>query len=408
MGGDLAAANPNETVNRPTQGSIHLDAIRGAAALMVFANHTRALYFPSALRSVPQLQQSATQTATHQRAAPSEIVGEIKFASEAVIIFFVLSGYLVGGSVLRLIRNNRWSWSVYLTKRVVRLYVVLIPAILFGVTLDYLGYHYLGTASAYYQPPGMELGTSFHLADRFHAYVLIGNALFLESILVPFPGTNVSIWSLINEFWYYLAFPLIVLALTAKQSPFKRFAYAIGACAVIVFVGKHIAILFPIWILGALANILPRRLAAKQAKLVSAFLTALLLAGMVGVRFFHLQMVQAGYLLGILVSLLIWAIVQQTEPSKDGLYKSVAGFFSRISYTLYLFHIPLAMFASGLINSPWKPWTYTVKNISMFVMVDAIVVLIVYGFWSLFEKNTDKIRSWVFEREHASPKTSAL
>jgi peptidoglycan/LPS O-acetylase OafA/YrhL len=53
-----------------------------------------------------------------------------------VIVFFVLSGYLVGGSVLRSVAVNHWSWRVYLLNRLTRLYAVLIPALVFGGLLD--------------------------------------------------------------------------------------------------------------------------------------------------------------------------------------------------------------------------------------------------------------------------------
>jgi peptidoglycan/LPS O-acetylase OafA/YrhL len=36
------------------------------------------------------------------------------FAGSAVMVFFALSGYLVGGSALRAMGKNRWSWGNYL------------------------------------------------------------------------------------------------------------------------------------------------------------------------------------------------------------------------------------------------------------------------------------------------------
>ena len=48
---------------------------------------------------------------------------------DAVIIFFVLSGYLIGASVLKGAVTQRWTWNSYLIKRATRLYVVLLPSI---------------------------------------------------------------------------------------------------------------------------------------------------------------------------------------------------------------------------------------------------------------------------------------
>jgi peptidoglycan/LPS O-acetylase OafA/YrhL len=339
------------------------------------------------------------QQDTLQTANPTETFGEIKFASEAVVIFFVLSGYLVGGSVVRSIRAAQWSWRVYLTKRVTRLYVVLIPAILIGMALDYGGIHLFGTGSIYTAPEGMGLGTLASLLSRLRPSIMLGNALFLESIFVPYPGTNASIWSLVNEFWYYLAFPLLALAWSTRHGWVQRLCYVLGASALLVFVGRHIAILFPIWILGALASILPRRFSAKQAKSRSAAFGLLLLSGMIGVRLLRLQAVPADYLIGMLTALLLWSVAQQTAPARHGVYKNVTGFFSRISYTLYLFHLPIAMFVCGMLNSPWHRWSYTAKNVSIYMVSDLMILLLVYSLWWIFEANTDKIREWIFEQE---------
>lgn len=53
-----------------------------------------------------------------------------------VIVFFVLSGYLVGGSVLRSMALDRWSWRGYLLNRMTRLYTVRVPALVLGAVLD--------------------------------------------------------------------------------------------------------------------------------------------------------------------------------------------------------------------------------------------------------------------------------
>ncbi|HEV2644429.1 MAG TPA: acyltransferase family protein [Candidatus Elarobacter sp.] len=86
--------------------SLFLDAARTLAALAVVAQHARTYLFvgPKALRD------------------PSRAVRAFYFLTgfghEAVMVFFVLSGFLVGGSALSAIERDRWSWSDYLVKRV--------------------------------------------------------------------------------------------------------------------------------------------------------------------------------------------------------------------------------------------------------------------------------------------------
>src|SRR5580692_4520938 len=96
------------------QSSVHLDAVRALAALTVFAGHARDLFIGSP-RAAAGLGHAATS-------APHTTVGHL-----AVIVFFVLSGYLVGGGVLRNMTSNEWSWGGYTLQRLSRLWVALIP-----------------------------------------------------------------------------------------------------------------------------------------------------------------------------------------------------------------------------------------------------------------------------------------
>jgi hypothetical protein len=56
-----------------------------------------------------------------------------------------LSGFLVGGPVLQLAINNRkFIARKYLVARITRIYLVLIPVLIIGYALDYIGiYLYL-------------------------------------------------------------------------------------------------------------------------------------------------------------------------------------------------------------------------------------------------------------------------
>src|SRR5713101_2621714 len=61
------------------------------------------------------------------------------FGHQAVMIFFVLSGYFIGTSVIDSVNGQRWSWRVYLVNRLTRLQMALFPALILGATLDQIG-----------------------------------------------------------------------------------------------------------------------------------------------------------------------------------------------------------------------------------------------------------------------------
>ena len=58
---------------------------------------------------------------------------------QAVMVFFVLSGFLVGGHVYTAVAEGRWSWPDYLIKRLTRLWIVLLPALVLTAIWDRIG-----------------------------------------------------------------------------------------------------------------------------------------------------------------------------------------------------------------------------------------------------------------------------
>jgi len=361
----------------------------------VFTNHTRALYFSSVISPTqPKINGPSTSQTSATPIEPANMMtaGGIKLASEAVIIFFVLSGYLVGGSVMKSVRRKTWSWKEYMTKRLTRLWVPLIPCLLVCLTLDRTGSHIFGEGSIYHNPIGIDLITSFDLAHRINLATFFGNALFLQGIVVEYLGTDVSLWSLANEFWYYISFPCIVLALGQGRRLTLRLMYLLLAVAVLVFTGRRIALLFPIWVFGALISLIPQSLTAQRARSLSLLALPVLLFCMVAVRLLPLGTLIEEYLIGLIAGAFIYLLVQQKDAALPSLYQTTARFFSQISYTLYIVHLPVAIFLAASINSPWHQWEKTPKNLVLFFALDGVVLGCAALLCRLFEANTDTIR----------------
>ena len=315
------------------------------------------------------------------------------------MVFFVLSGYLVGGSVLKALRKGRWSWKDYMVKRLTRLWVVLLPALLVGLFFDWGGMHlFPGVDSIYAGPVGQ--GVVINLPQHLSATVLFGNALFLQKILVRTAGTNESLWSLANEFWYYIAFPALVLASLGSQKAWRRVVYAVAVIGIGFFVGREISLLFSIWMLGALLSLAPLRVPARAAKLGSVVLSVMLPVVFIGIRKAPIPGFAAELLIAPYFTLLMYLLLHQTETAGRGLYKATASFFSRISYTLYLFHLPLAVFLCALINNPWQKWPKTPLHVAEYLLLNAVLVAFAYLFYLLFESRTDGIRRALFSEPH--------
>jgi peptidoglycan/LPS O-acetylase OafA/YrhL len=74
------------------------------------------------------------------------------------------------------------------------------------------------------------------------------------------------------------------------------------------------------------------------------------------------------------------------------MYRRVSGFFSDISYTLYLVHLPLAVFICAFLDNPWHFYSLSFTSVGIFVLINIAIVIAAYGFYRMFEGNTGKIR----------------
>ncbi len=166
------------------------------------------------------------------------------------MVFFVLSGFLISSAVIRDHQNQRWTWAKYSTDRLTRLYVVLIPGLLLTLVWDLSGLHLFGTNPIYTGNGADWINDYFDVNSRLSSTALLGNASFLQTILVQPLGSNDPLWSLAFEFWYYVLFPCLYIASFQSSKLRTRAGFLLVAIATLLFVGEGILIYFPIWLFG--------------------------------------------------------------------------------------------------------------------------------------------------------------
>ncbi len=306
------------------------------------------------------------------------------------MVFFVLSGFLVGGSVLAARQKGTWSWSGYALRRMARLWMVLIPALLLTLLWDTLGSHagmagYLGQYRDLYHS-----GPSVQSPADLRPLTLLGNALFLQTIAVNCFGTNGPLWSLANEFWYYLLFPLLVGAVLEKKLPAK--AACLGL-SLLLLLWLPTGILWGgvVWVLGVGAFLLAQnqklqcRLRSPVWLVGSILLVSCLLAA---IRYKQFENV-GDLMLGGGVALLVASLA--VHRSAPGIYSKAASASAEFSYTLYLVHFPLLSFLfftlfKGQQLQPGLP------GCLWFAGLATVVLAYAAGIWWCFERNTDRLR----------------
>lgn len=172
------------------------------------------------------------------------------FSHASVTLFFVLSGYWIERSVEQRLERG-WVWPSYLSDRLSRLWVVLIPALLIGGALDLVGTFWLHT------PTHLGLTETYVLRTDVAANLAwlawIGNLFFLQDILVHPLGSNGPLWSLAWEWWFYLWYPALVLSWRSRRPA--------AALVTMVIAFWHPAMLlgFACWLLGTLVRVIERR-----------------------------------------------------------------------------------------------------------------------------------------------------
>jgi peptidoglycan/LPS O-acetylase OafA/YrhL len=196
-------------------------------------------------------------------------------------------------------------WADYLIKRLVRLWIVLVPAIFIVILIDTIGFQFLAQAGSIYSAPAGQQYLKAEFFDQGHdILIILGN--FLQNIFVPTIGTNIPLWSLSYEFWYYLLFPLVLLTVQPNADLFRRIAYGFSALGIAVVIGGHADYLFLIWILGAAVSSLPRRIRPRLARWAVLIVLMAFLIVFVTAKKFNLHHYAGEMIIASLSGLLIY------------------------------------------------------------------------------------------------------
>lgn len=368
----------------------HLDMIRGLAALEVCLGHMRGFFLVDYEQSGGgfAVKLFYLLTGLHH---------------QAVMIFFVLSGFLVGGSVVRQKRNGKWSWQGYLLRRLCRLWIVIVPALLLTLAWDVYGTHLNPDAyrGAFYPQllSGPVHGNDLSLA------AFLGNTLFLQKVVVDCFGTNGPIWSLANEFWYYLLFPLGLQIVLRAESPRRRVAAAILVAAICALLPSAMLLYGLIWLFGVIAFLaLDHPASARPVSswpagvLGLVLLGAMLLASRAQLPFAN------DFTIGAAFACALPFLARAPAPSR--LYRQCGFLLSELSYTLYLVHFPFLAWIYFTFAAPIQ-WTLGPASLAMLFGIMLVTIAYAAAIWWLFERNTDRLRVAVAGVLHRLPGRSA-
>jgi len=380
-------------MDKLTRVNSALNVLRAAAAAMVCVVHVRGyLLVPLAEADVGVLGEAAYVLTS--------------LGNGAVMVFFVLSGYFVGGSVLRQGRDGTFRWRDYLLVRGIRLWIVLLPALILTLALDRMGMF------LYPDSPAYDLDS--RAVHNGSLMTFTGNIFFLQSWVVEPYGSNGALWSLAYEWAYYLLFPLIVIAIGRKDATWLgRAAGGVAAAGVAFIAGPTAIVLFVAWLLGALVawkrDMFSRavsRVAPLHLNALRLIVAALTLGAMVLDRLQDggpNRAVAGTMICAFFAAILVVLFVDDVQPRFRPL-RAVVGFVDRTlaesSYSLYAFHMPvLLLFATAL--TPTGPTNRFAPDGVGWLLVVATTLGLILGGWvfaRLTEFHYRTVRDAVRER----------
>lgn len=188
----------------PHSTLLFLDGLRGIAALYVMIGHARWLLWEggAAFQAHPE-QYSLLEK------AQVYFFSLFKYGHEAVLFFFVLSGFVIHLKQAKEIeRGSGIILKGYFIRRLRRIF----PPFLFALILTFFCDKIVELINAsifYHATPDQGLNTNISFDHSLKT--LAGNILFLQNTYVPVFGSDAPLWSLKYEWWFYMFYPLVLL-----------------------------------------------------------------------------------------------------------------------------------------------------------------------------------------------------
>lgn len=365
-----------------------LNALRTVAAVLVVVYHLRTLLFVDAADAGDGLVTRVLYAVTGLGPA-------------AVLVFFVLSGYWVGGSVLAAFRQDRFRWAGYATARLSRLWIVLVPAVALTAVLDHLGLALLGHTSIYLGDPAYHHTVpAGDLAGRLDPLTALGNAGFLQTIAVPTYGTNASLWSLAYEAAFYAIFPLALYAWKGRGGTPARILNGVLLLAVCALVGPAVLMYLPVWLMGAGVAMFRPAIAARLRGLRPLVLTVARTAATVAVAA-AMGATQAAYssrnvllLAGATTVLLVLLVEDVRWRGLPGRLLDALSRYAESSYSLYAIHLPIAaLIAALLAPQAAHRWAPSPAHWLILAALSGVLVGAGWLFAWVTERHTHRLRA---------------
>lgn len=336
--------------------SLQLESLRGLSAIVVLFSHAfQAFVAPQdvTLYSIVRL-----------------------LGQSAVMMFFVLSGFLIGHSIQKNIQQNQlFSIKTYTMQRCKRILPPFLFALFWMLSLYGLAPYFFATQSHSFEIiPALMLRTAYD----FSLHELVGSVFFVNEFLTPTLSANAPLWSLSYEVWFYILAGLMAM----WRYAFVRVGFVI-TLLILSVLNLQFLVYFSVWLLAFAFsfNQVRRRLDGHSLKITQWIFAifALCIAIYDAYQFFVIDQVKT-YQANLFTMFnacigVVFAIFLLQLFLKQHNFKPIWASSARFSYTLYVTHFPILLFAMGVF-----PQSYMRSiGLSIFSLTISMLVCIAFS-----------------------------
>jgi peptidoglycan/LPS O-acetylase OafA/YrhL len=354
---DLKFSLPLQNAKDEGRRFHELDSMRGLAAIIVLFHHFIHMFYPALLTGTGLV---------------SVLIYPLIGGHESVMFFFLLSGFVLS---LPFLRGKSQSYSVFVRRRILRIYGPYLGALVLAVAGCALWHNRLGTA-------GWAAGT---WSAPVSAGTVIQHVLFLGDY--GYNRYNTAFWSLVYEMRISIIFPLLFAV--ADKLRTKYALLAITACTVLgVHAGEHKLLVTFEYIGIFLAGIL----LAKNLDVLNRWYRQLVTVQRASLAFAAFLLYNCGHRIAGIGPL--WhfgdmpvvagaagfiVIGLNSISAHHALNSLIPAFLGRISYSLYLMHGTVLFAMAAMLKDK-------VSHPVFFLLYLPTAILLSWGFYLAVEK----------------------
>ena len=308
----------------------------------------------------------------------------------AVLIFFLLSGFLISYSTVSKAHAGGYRYSHYFADRFSRIFTAFIPAILFVLVIDLVSQAVSEEAYGY--------------MDAFNLKTFVGNILMLQeyplikhsTYKITSFGSARPFWTLAIEWWIYLSFGYLLLVIFKSQKvSIPSFLILLFLSVVPIYNLAMSTGLTVFWMFGLLVYVLSTLNILCNVHSNIKIMFFFIFCGL-GIIRSYLIMNAYDAIFAFLLAIALWLIIDiYTVRKFSGRWTKIIRYNASISYTLYLIHYSILSFLKTHFGDTSNPYLlfsigFVIANIASVLIgrytETGLTKKVKQGFYNLIDK----------------------